>query len=191
MTEAQDKILKKWKAKEPRNKALAKSNYHSLCHSFFGEGVKLPEDYQYHYFVPEYSVNEKSSDLGEFNLGYVRRRRPTTEPEPSCSSHQQSSFQTYYPQPMQPTINPLLLDEGHPPHDWIIHQPAPDQDSAYGSGGTGEPVLPQNTNANMSYLQDPDWHLSTDPFSQDDLYARPLSITEDNWELGNYDEPSG
>ncbi|KAI1271553.1 hypothetical protein F5Y07DRAFT_341517 [Xylaria sp. FL0933] len=181
MTEAQDKNLKNWKGKEPKNKALAESNYYSLCHCLFGEGIKLPEDYRYHYFVPEYSVNIKSYDLGQFNLDHIRRHRSITGPPSISSSHQQPSFPTYYSQHLQSTIDPLLLDEVPPPHNWIVSQPTPDQDSAYGSGGTGEAVMQQNTSADMAYLEDPTWHLTTACFSQGDPYARPSSIVED-WE---------
>ncbi|KAI1310748.1 hypothetical protein F5Y03DRAFT_27292 [Xylaria venustula] len=195
MTDAQDKILKSWRAYKPNDEAFAKSNYNSLCQHIFGDGVKLPEDHRYHYFVPEYIVNEESSHLGETNLEYIRQRRFPTEPEPASSSHQQPGFAYNYPQHMQHTIDPLLLDEGleggPQPHDWTVHQPGPDEDSAYGSGGTGESAPQQSTSTYESYVQDPDYYLSTVSFSHDTLAQRPTSITEDGWELQNYDGPSG
>ncbi|KAI0966147.1 hypothetical protein F4678DRAFT_302021 [Xylaria arbuscula] len=196
MTDTQDKILKKWHAYKPKEEAFARSNYISLCQHLFGDGVKLPVDHRYNYFVPEYTTNKESFHLGEINLEYIRRRRFPVEPEPSSSSHQQPSFTYDYPQHMPHTIDPLLLDEGLEEgpqlQDWIVYQPGPDHDSAYGSGGTGESAPQQSTSTYEGYLPDlDDYNLSTVSFSHDTLAQRPTAITEDTWELeNNYDESS-
>ncbi|KAI1422573.1 hypothetical protein F5Y12DRAFT_611062 [Xylaria sp. FL1777] len=194
MTDTQDKILKRWKPKNINDEALAKPHYYSLCHSLFGDGVQLPEDHKYHYFLPEYTVNKASDQLGKINLEYIKQRQSTTDNEPtSSSSHQEPRFTTYCPQPMQSTINPLLLDdEGAQPCDWTVHQPGPDHDSAYGSGGTGESALQQSASTDMDYMPHLVWpQLSMPGFSQDALDERPPSITEGNWELEDYDGSSG
>ncbi|KAK5626168.1 hypothetical protein RRF57_001883 [Xylaria bambusicola] len=53
---------------------------------------------------------------------------------------------------MQNTINPLLLDEYSQPKDWVMPAHNADQDSAYGSGGTGESSTQQNSGVISNYI---------------------------------------
>ncbi|KAI3335635.1 hypothetical protein F4824DRAFT_152003 [Ustulina deusta] len=190
MSEERDEMLKSWKC--DKDESSVKQNYYSLCRCLFGNGIGLPGDHKYHYFVPEHTINEDSFNLGNMNLQYIRQRQSATELQSTSSSHQQPSFTSYSSQHMQHTIDPLLLDERPQPHDWTVPQPGPDQDSAYGSGGAGKSVPQQNTdNGVMDYIQELDWpQLPIDTFPQDTLHQRPASIIECNWELESYDGPS-
>ncbi|KAI0502900.1 hypothetical protein F5B22DRAFT_631512 [Xylaria bambusicola] len=181
MTDEQDRILKSWKGTNTKDQASVKPNYESLCRSLFGDGVHVPWVNKYHYFIPEYMVNQESARLGEENLHYIRQRKAA----------KQLSLGTYGLQNMQNTINPLVLDEYPQPKDWVLPVHNADQDSAYGSGGTGESSAQQNSGGVSSYMNpDLDWHFSTIRFSQDTLDQRPSSIVVESWELGNPDLPS-
>ncbi|KAI1814883.1 hypothetical protein GGS20DRAFT_376490 [Poronia punctata] len=74
MTAEQDyRLEKEWKTEgKGRDKDSMVPIYANLCRLLFGSGIKVPENPVYHYFVPEFTVNNSSRELGLLNLNYAR-----------------------------------------------------------------------------------------------------------------------
>ncbi|KAI0183781.1 hypothetical protein EV127DRAFT_255307 [Xylaria flabelliformis] len=190
MTEEQDKILKSWKADKGKDKGMVESNYRSLCSSLFGNGIGVPTNIQYNYYIAEYKTNPESARQGERNEEYFTRCRVAAQPGSTAG----------FPQQLSPSPYQLSLDEPSRPDDWIVPKTAPDQDSGYGSKPSTETAPSANNgvcnNPNWSY--NPGWYPSNDNavaftnFFDEALnyhYPSDIEMGDQNWELGNSDGP--
>ncbi|KAI1741772.1 hypothetical protein F4680DRAFT_60036 [Xylaria scruposa] len=148
MTEEQDKILKSWKAEKGKDKKTVESSYKSLCSSLFGNGIGVPTNIQWNYYIAEHNINTESARLGEKNIEYFMQCRVTAQPVSTTGFHQQSSPNSY-----QHPKNRLSLDEGPPPANWELQKTAPDQDSGYCSKPSAEAALQANNDA----YDNPEW----------------------------------
>ncbi|KAI0450761.1 hypothetical protein F5B21DRAFT_413286 [Xylaria acuta] len=199
MTEEQDKILKNWRAKKGNDGNTVESNYRSLCSSLFGNDVEVPTNLRYNYLIAEHTINPESARLGERNEAYVTQYRVAAHSGLTAGSHQQLS-----PNPYQYTKDPLQLDEGPRPSGWAIPKPAPDQDSGYASGPSGETALQANNGAyiNSTWDYDSSWRQSnenveyayggTTHYFVDALNYPPsvdIETGDSRWELENPDGP--
>ncbi|KAI3320329.1 hypothetical protein HD806DRAFT_524972 [Xylariaceae sp. AK1471] len=200
MTEEQDKRLKDWKYKNGKEKDAMKPNYASLCRCLFENGVKVPENpAEYHYYLPEYTVNESSHALGLRNLEYVSSLLAA---QTVGSQHQLNPPDRLPPNPIS-YIDPLQLDEpSRPhPHQWGVQKPTLDLDSAYGSNEAND--IAQRTSSDNACLN-PLWLYpntrwghsnvnvaSIGAFSQEALYPRPDELELELWVSESSDGPSG
>jgi hypothetical protein len=106
---------------------------------------------EYHYYLPEYTVNNSSRELGEKNLFYVQQRLSLAPITSTAGSHRQSNLDNRLPlEPLAPP-DPLQLDEPSrsPPVHWELPKPVPDVDSAYGTNEASERVQASSDNPYM------------------------------------------
>ncbi|KAI0553894.1 hypothetical protein F4679DRAFT_388731 [Xylaria curta] len=143
MTEEQDKILKSWKVDKGKDKkTVIESSYKSLCSSLFGNGIGVPTNIRYNYYIAEHIINAESARLGKRNEEYFMQRRVAAQPGSTAGFHQQLNHNSY----QHPKYR-LSLDEGPPPSDWTLQKTTPDQDSGYGSKPPAEAALQASNGA--------------------------------------------
>ncbi|KAI0483885.1 hypothetical protein F4859DRAFT_417097 [Xylaria cf. heliscus] len=142
MTKEQDESLRKWKAKNGKDKDAVGLNYISLCRSLFGNIIEVPTNSN-PYFIPYYTTNIEYAKLGERNEAYVVQQRllPTQLASTGGFDQQLTPYPYQYT-----TKDPLSLDEPALPGNWALPKQAPDQDSGYASGHPGVPALPAQAN---------------------------------------------